>query len=244
MNLKQKRQAWRQYLGTSKLGEEILATEARHLQAFLQNFVGYNFLQISPLEAQLLFSAPRVKNTYFTADNYSSNLTSDHIICNATHLPLANESIDLVFLHHFLEWQEAPHTILKEAVRVLHPKGYLLLATFRPISLWRFNSLYRKSVEVSLNYSRLADWLEFLDMEIVNHKNIFSQFLTSKNPLHKISKKIDAQLEKFGIGFFGNISLIWAQKKIGFPRIEKNLKKPTIWNKALDLGIQTAEKYK
>lgn len=233
MNLKQKRQAWRDFLSCNQLGENILESEQKHLQAFLQNFVGYNFLQISPLDADLLFVAPKVKNTYFIADEYASNLKSNTIVCKASQLPLANESIDLVFLHHFLEWQESPHSVLKEAARVLHPKGYLLLSLFRPMSLWRFNSLYKQTVEFSITQARLGDWLEFLDLEIVSHKNIFSQFLTNNRGVINFSKKLDAKLEKLGIGIFGTTSLVWAQKKIGCPKVERKLEESKVWDKAL-----------
>lgn len=241
MNLKQKRKLWNQYLGSSRLGSEILESEAQHLEAFLQNFVGYNFLQISPLDSDQLFFAPRIKNTYFLVDEYSSNLNSNCLIGKASELPFIDEAMDLVFLHHFLEWQESPHSVLKEAVRVLHPKGYLLLATFRPISLWRFHSLYRKTVDLKLKHSRIEDWLEFLDMEIVNHKNIFTRFLTSKKSVANFSKKLDKKLEKNGLNFLGSISLIWAQKKIGYPKVELKSKKTQIWNKAIGFSKQETD---
>jgi SAM-dependent methyltransferase len=84
-------------------------------------------------------------------------------------LPLPSDTIDVVVLHHALDFSDRPHAVLAEAARVLRPGGRLILVGFNPYSrfgvtkwlaspwceasVWRHNSLRR---------ARLKDWLALL----------------------------------------------------------------------------------
>ena len=88
-------------------------------------------------------------------------------------LPLPSDTIDVVVLHHVLDFAAHPHQVLAEAARTLRPGGRLVLVGFDPYSLfgvgkwllsphrkmavWRHNSLRR---------SRLVDWLALLGFAI------------------------------------------------------------------------------
>lgn len=84
-------------------------------------------------------------------------------------LPLPSDTIDVVVLHHALDFSDHPQAVLAEAARVLRPGGRLILLGFNPYSRlgvtkwlaspWREASVWRHN---SLRRARLADWLALL----------------------------------------------------------------------------------
>lgn len=88
-------------------------------------------------------------------------------------LPLPSDTVDVVVLHHILDFAHRPHQVLVEAARTLRPGGRLVLVGFDPYSIfgigkwllsprrklvvWRHNSLRR---------ARLVDWLALLGFAV------------------------------------------------------------------------------
>lgn len=60
----------------------------------------------------------------------------DVLARTAEALPFADDSFDVVVLEDVLEWVPWAAALLSEAVRVLSPRGRLLVAGFHPFSLW------------------------------------------------------------------------------------------------------------
>lgn len=86
-------------------------------------------------------------------------------------LPLAAESVDLVLLHHVLEYALEPHQVLREVDRVLLPEGHVLLMTFNPFGPWGLRSLLHAGRRVPwcghrLGRRRLHDWLGLLGYDV------------------------------------------------------------------------------
>jgi SAM-dependent methyltransferase len=86
-------------------------------------------------------------------------------------IPLPNNSLDAIILHHALEACEDPRTALRECARVLTGGGRLVVCAFNPLSLWGARSLYgrvrddRFSELKFVNPFRLLDWLTVLGFE-------------------------------------------------------------------------------
>jgi len=58
------------------------------------------------------------------------------VVCgDAAHVPLADDSVDLVFSNLMLQWCNDPDQVFAEFRRVLRPDGLLLFATFGPDTL-------------------------------------------------------------------------------------------------------------
>lgn len=86
-------------------------------------------------------------------------------------LPLAAESVDLVMLHHVLEYALDPHQVLREVDRVLVTEGHVLLASFNPIGPWGLRGWFNPSRKAPwyghrLGRGRLHDWLGLLGYDI------------------------------------------------------------------------------
>lgn len=94
------------------------------------------------------------------------------LVTDFSSLPFRDNSIDVIFLHHCLEFHPAPHSVLREASRVLLPNGALIILSFNPYSIWGLKHwLLSWSSKESLQYtpirqSRIEDWLTLLDYRI------------------------------------------------------------------------------
>ena len=86
-------------------------------------------------------------------------------------LPVASDSVDVVVLHHALDFTEQTHRLLREATRVLRPGGHMLIIGFNPASLWGLAKLLRSRNHVPwcgkfISKGRLADWLQLLNLQL------------------------------------------------------------------------------
>jgi SAM-dependent methyltransferase len=156
------------------LGQALLKEEKEALNDALQNQFGYFLLQMGVAGSQSLTETSRISHRFTLhpqrlADESSSALADFH------QLPLPNDSIDLVFLHHALEFSQNPHQLLREASRVLIPRGHLIIVVLNPWSIWglfgQIARFFSKKVlwrHQYLSQSRLLDWLRLLEMEPVS----------------------------------------------------------------------------
>ncbi|MDO9213801.1 MAG: methyltransferase domain-containing protein [Methylococcales bacterium] len=94
------------------------------------------------------------------------------IQAKAHHLPLQNDSVDMVIIPHLLEFDAHRFQTMREVERVLKPEGLLVLLNFNPWSLWvRYQYLWDKKMADSwsghfISRSRTLDWLKLLNFEV------------------------------------------------------------------------------
>ncbi|MBD2859891.1 class I SAM-dependent methyltransferase [Spongiibacter sp. KMU-158] len=87
-------------------------------------------------------------------------------------LPVANESQDIVLLHHLIEFVENPHRVLREVERVITPHGKLVVCVINPYSLLACRSIlgrFKRSPmwqNHMLSIGRIQDWLSLLGFEL------------------------------------------------------------------------------
>jgi SAM-dependent methyltransferase len=87
-------------------------------------------------------------------------------------LPLRNNSLDAMVLHHVLETSEDPRGAMREVARTLAPGGRLLIVSFNPWSLWGIRGAYARFFKDSfsglrfVSSHRLQDWLAVLGFEL------------------------------------------------------------------------------
>jgi SAM-dependent methyltransferase len=87
-------------------------------------------------------------------------------------LPIPNNTLDAVVLHHVLETVQDPRTAIREVSRVLAPGGRLLIVSFNRWSLWGARGAYAGVFEDSFSglrlvgTRRLLDWLTVLGFEL------------------------------------------------------------------------------
>lgn len=96
------------------------------------------------------------------------------IWCDLLELPFEAQSVDLLVLPHTLEFTRDPHSLLREAERVLMPEGELVILGFNSLSLWGVRqSLSRvtrapfvPSAHDLIAFTRLKDWIKLLGFEL------------------------------------------------------------------------------
>ncbi len=87
-------------------------------------------------------------------------------------LPLRNNSLDALVLHHVLETAQDPRRAMREVARALAPGGRLLIVAFNPWSLWGLRGAYARFFKDSfsglrfVSPGRLQDWLAVLGFEL------------------------------------------------------------------------------
>lgn len=94
------------------------------------------------------------------------------LVCEPDALPLPDESLHLVLLHHMLEVAPSPHRLLQEAARITADDGCLIILGWAPMGLSGLARLYpgrRDRLPWRGSWrtpAKLRDWLAFVDFRI------------------------------------------------------------------------------
>ncbi|MEN9461483.1 MAG: hypothetical protein RIS84_1503 [Pseudomonadota bacterium] len=203
------------------LGQRLLAAEAAAVAQILPAFFGYHALQIGSMGAGRLLESSRIKHRCLaTRHNPLAYSPYSQIRTETDELPFATDSLDVVILPHILEFEDAPHAVLREVERVLISEGHVIILGFNPLSLWglwRLLHPLRRQIAPwcgrSIGMLRLKDWLALLGFEIIEQQTLFfappfNQSYLVK-PLHFI-ENFAARIPNR----FGAVYLIVAKKRV------------------------------
>lgn len=160
------------------LGKNLLDIETSLLEQMINRRFGYHLLQLSCADVAVYEDSPIGHKFCLTP---STKVKNGSLVAQADAIPLAAEAVDMVVLHHVLDYSSDPHQLLREADRVLIAGGYLLIIGFNPFSTWgvrhRFGRKAGKSPWKSslLSSLRLSDWLKLLDFKVEQiHYGLYS----------------------------------------------------------------------
>jgi len=87
------------------------------------------------------------------------------IQADASALPFADQSVDIVFSNMLLPWIEDPVTVFTEAARVLRKDGLLLFATLGPDSLLELRNAW-ESIDTHAHVNRFLDMHDIGDRAV------------------------------------------------------------------------------
>ena len=153
------------------LGEKLLTIERRIVESMLSRRFGYHLLQLGCAELLLHDSSPMGHK--FSFCTFPEKETCHSAIARGEEIPLGSESVDLVLLHHALDFSAEQHQLLREVSRILIAGGCVLIVGFNPISSWgvRNKLLWWKQQRAPWHASllstlRLTDWLKLLDFQV------------------------------------------------------------------------------
>ena len=159
--------AWQQ----SARGAQCLAAEQRELDRVLPGLFGRCIVQVGSWglgRAQIDQAQMPVRLVLGTAASDGSDA-----VIQSDALPLAKGQADAVLLPHSLDYARSPHRLLREADRLLSPRGHLVVLGFNPLSLWGLRHLLGLPHAALppgarfLTLRRVIDWMSLLDMDIV-----------------------------------------------------------------------------
>jgi SAM-dependent methyltransferase len=160
------------WLGT-ELGRQLLAAEAQLLDGFLDDVFGLELLQLGTWgSARQLLSGTRTRRQSIVAEAADDAVD---IVARLNALPIQTASIDAVLLPHTLDFDADPHSIVREADRVLTGEGQLIVLGFQPLSLWGLRATaartgYPAGLKQMLRARRVRDWLGLLGYEVVQQR--------------------------------------------------------------------------
>lgn len=152
----------------SPLGQRLIRSQRAVLDQLLPGCFGYHLLQLSIQQAPLFEESP-------IQQKIAMGLALEDespFVGQATNLPFENDSMDVVLLHHLLDFYDSPHDMLREIARVSIPMGHLVIVGFNPLSLW---GAYKPIGKVQgrapwighfVRPGRLMDWLNLLNFKI------------------------------------------------------------------------------
>ncbi|MEJ2742575.1 MAG: methyltransferase domain-containing protein [Gammaproteobacteria bacterium] len=188
---------------SSPAGQSVMMAEVDVLRAVVPRFFGYYCVYAGPIELSGVLSECTIKRHFRVVtgmgDVAQTASTSESRVSHARHahvestsstsslcigkmdaLPFDSNSVDAMLLHHCLDTEMNPHSVLREACRVLMPGGSIVIAGFNPWSLWglwRVITLQAGFARTPAPWGcrfvspyRLSDWLNLLDFEVEGYE--------------------------------------------------------------------------
>lgn len=152
-------------------GERLLAAQQQVLDEITPCIFGYHAAQVCAVRPQSLLGASRILNRVLVATGEEA-LPGAQVQASPHRLPFAADSLDLLVLHHCLDFEDDPHQVLREAARTVIPGGALVVVGFNPWSLFGLLRLFRLGTPTApwfarcIGANRVSDWLNVLDFRI------------------------------------------------------------------------------
>ncbi|PIE42980.1 MAG: SAM-dependent methyltransferase [Gammaproteobacteria bacterium] len=162
------------------LGRSLLADQRKVIRYQLDGLYGVHQLEMMVSHRLPVANTSAINHRICCVPNWEQDLPENTLVSLSEELSLASDTIDLVVLHHTLDFAAAPHQTLREAARVLRSGGYMLIVGLNPAGLWGLMRLFRNKQEPPwsgrfISSRRIEDWLELLDFRIENVKYRFSR---------------------------------------------------------------------
>lgn len=154
-------------------GQRLFAAEQAVLDDITPCIFGFHAAQVCTARPESMLGASRILHRVLvsTAVGEGGDDRVD-VVADSAQLPFPNDSIDLLLLHHALDFEDDPHTVLREAARAVIPGGALVVVGFNPWSLFgllrwfHFGALDAPWFARCISPYRLSDWLQLLDFRI------------------------------------------------------------------------------
>lgn len=147
-------------------GKPILAAEQRLLADYLPRTVGHIALEVSVGKPQDMLKAAKHERCWQLSRQACATIRA-----NPSHWPIARRAVDLIVLHHSLDFADSPHQLINGAARSLSASGILIVIGFQPFSLWGLGRLFtrRNTMPSSARHvpvHKVSEWLSVLGCDV------------------------------------------------------------------------------
>lgn len=215
-------QAWQQFWSTP-LGEALQGAQRRALSPTLNAVFGHHLLYLGASEHAALIDGGDIDHRMGWSPLWQPELPDATVVAEPEWLPLPDESLDLVVMHHWLELQMSPHLALREAARLTMPRGQLVIIGLNPFSSWAAQGWWGRHRGVDprhqgprLSVRRLQDWLSFLDMRVERLEWVFHRPPVQMPRLLSATQRVDFAMDRLRCPLAASY-MIWARKRVGSP---------------------------
>ncbi len=208
----------------TSLGSSFEQEEKASVDRNLKNLFGYYLLHIGRLGQLNWHDNSRVSHC-LVMDQLEINSSDESenspasVIGDSLELPIQSTSVDVLVLHHQLEFSQNPHEVLREAERVLIPEGHVILLLFNPFSYWTFFRwlfMWKERVPWRGHFfskTRVKDWLALLGFDIIQCESYFYRPPIQHNGFMAKVKFLDKIGKRFWPGLGGGYIII-AKKRV------------------------------
>lgn len=188
----------------SAQGQAVLRAEMDEVKPALEKLFGYHILQVGFSEEHSLIVDSPVGHKIMFAPTHRKG--SQNAVADNEELPLLSDSVDVIVLHHALDFTQDSHKLLREVTRVLRPGGHMLILGFNPYSAWGFMRFFKRRTSIPwrgrfISRGRATDWLKLLDLHIDSVSYglhflplKFSSLLRRAQSLEKLGKRLHSPL--------------------------------------------------
>ena len=224
------------------LGRQLLATERAQVERYCEGVFGVRHLELAISHRLPVSGLGNCAHRIIATRRWTQDMPSGILVCDPEELPFGSGTIDLVVLHHVLDFSPSPHQALRECHRVLKGSGHLVIVGFNPLSLWGLGKLISRGKKAPwsgrfIRRSRLEDWLELLDFSIqMRAFQFFRPPVQSVGLLHRLQF-----LERWfslGSGLPGGaFYIVLAEKRVG-----ARIKLATQWRRKNVVGLPIANR--
>lgn len=201
----------------SELGRYLLDVERRLIERKLPELFGFHLMQLGISRQTMLFESSVIRHKFALAGAPGGPGVS--ALAEPEQLPIESDSVDVVILHHALEFSDNPHQLLREAARVIVPHGSLLIVGFNPWSAFGLRAVAGRPFgnpvwgSKLLGARRVADWLALLDFALDSTQYGFHSLpLNHAGMLQRLSG-LDRLGEKWSLPW-GSVYVIHACKQV------------------------------
>lgn len=152
----------------SPQGRNLLAAEVLEIRRVLDGVFGDHLVQIGGWGGGVFLKAARTRRTAVVADRLAAGAG---VLSHLDELAIPTDSVDAVLLAHVLEFHADPHTVLREAERILRPDGHLIVVGFNPHGFWGLRHFLSRrrfppGAHHLISERRLRDWLRLLNLSV------------------------------------------------------------------------------
>ncbi len=159
----------RQQWYAKQTGQMLLAAERQAAQHLLRDSLGFRLLQLDA-GAQYPLWLEQGSGCHCLLSLLPSRCHCPQIQARSDSLPFQSKSLDVIIMHHSLDFSADAYASLREASRCLTDSGTLLIFGFNP-GIW---SLLRQVPPLAPVLSdarffsphRVVDWLSLLDLQL------------------------------------------------------------------------------
>lgn len=219
LSLKRSEMVADKWLGTAR-GRLLLQQERRQLKAVMPQVLGYRMLQVGRwgLSSDAAGGSAILRHWILDAQPAPDVAA----VVDSGKLPVASHSVDAVLLPHSLEQTEHPHRLLREADRVLCPRGQMILLGFNPYNpgqlmrYWPTRRAWYPKLHRLYSVGRTSDWLGLLDYEVEQVIYFGQGFPWFESRVHAASQgaSAGAMAWRHWLDRMGQAYLVFARKRV------------------------------
>lgn len=155
----------------SALGRALLASQRPVIEQKIHRLFGVYQLEIGVSHRIPVGNPSNLGYKFNLLPQWESDLPDNTVISSPDEIAIDHDVVDLVILHHTLDFATDPHQTLRDSFRVLKSSGYLLIVGFNPIGFWGLRKRVFREANAPWNNrfisgKRIEDWLNLLDFKV------------------------------------------------------------------------------